>query len=167
MKTVVVIVLLVALAHITICSAAACNDTCYGNNDCANNYCVRCENKTCQKGLPCNSACEVDTDCDIISGCTLCTNKVCTANPHGCGAKCVNNNDCQDSVCTACLSDMCVPGWGCNHDCLNDKDCNIQGNCRYCVKNKCSAPCLGKCTSDDDCEPGCNKCVDGLCRTSF
>jgi hypothetical protein len=160
----VLFVLGVAVAY-----AADCGQPCpYGNNDCVNPSCPRCNSTTgfggtCVAGFACLESCKANTDCDQTSQCKQCWLGKCTA---GCQMPCTNDTFCGAPGCNKCIAGICQLS-ACGQQCLEDTDCKF-GSCLTCIQGRCVAKCGAGCTVDSDCGASakCNSCVSGKCAAN-
>ena len=161
--------LLVAAVIVTSANAAQCGQACpYGNNDCTDPSCSRCNGPNgfggvCVSGNACFASCSANTDCDQTSECKQCWLGKCTA---GCGMPCANDTFCGAPGCNRCISGQCQLS-SCSASCTEDGDCKY-GSCISCVGGTCRGKCGVICTQDADCgaTAKCPSCVAGKCSAN-
>ena len=162
-----VLLLLLIVAIAATLAHAECGTACpYGNNDCKDPDCPRCNGPggfggVCVKGFQCNETCVSDTDCDQSNGtiCTQCWQKRCSA---PCGGKCTKDSQCGAPGCGACIGNHCTLS-SCGQACSGDSDCRW-GSCLKCGENKrCVSQCGTFCHRHQDCPATCPKCTSNIC----
>jgi hypothetical protein len=150
-------------------SAAQCGQPCpYGNNDCTDPSCSRCNGTNgfggvCVPGNSCSTKCSANTDCDQTSQCKQCWQGVCTA---GCFMPCTNDTFCGAPGCNRCIAGVCQLS-SCAQQCTADTDCKF-GSCISCVGGRCRGKCGVACTQNDDCGASakCSVCLAGKCAAN-
>merc|ERR1719419_1357012 len=75
------VVLVIVLAQVSLGEWKGCGDTCTNNNQCSNALCSDCINGVCASGGTCNATCIVDSDCERLRYCYLCTGHRCGSGP--------------------------------------------------------------------------------------
>eukprot|EP01013_Petalomonas_cantuscygni_P010323 TRINITY_DN23386_c0_g1_i1.p1 TRINITY_DN23386_c0_g1~~TRINITY_DN23386_c0_g1_i1.p1 ORF type:complete len:309 (-),score=28.22 TRINITY_DN23386_c0_g1_i1:159-1085(-) len=138
-----------------------CGVSCHNNAECNVNPspmypdpCSFCDHteKICKPGLPCDSACVVDSDCNQNGQCNMCTNGICSSN-GGCRAYCDAKIPCGEP-CSECDNNRCVAPCG--------GPCHHRSSTRTNGSNTCSESC-GLCLPDP--QHGCGAAL--CCRSSF
>lgn len=151
----------VAWAAITVPRSCGVTPCPFGNNNCTDLACSRCDgpggfNGMCVAGHACGSSCVSNGDCDQLGDCKWCEAGKCKA---VCKANCTSSSDCA-APCGSCVEGTCQK-WSCGETCTKSSDC--AGACGTCVNSKCQSECGNECKTNSDCPFGCGTCKDGTC----
>lgn len=173
-------VVLALLACVVNAQWRGCGDNCVNSNQCNDALCSKCDPGTrrCVSGDTCNTTCIVDSDCERLRYCYLCTSGSCGSGPiYPAQCKvCETDTDCDpNSNCKYCLEDRDSTGKitkrcaaGCGGTCRNSYDCGYGTSCSYCDgSHTCQKgqQCGAVCGTNADCDQSsnCKLCIDYTC----
>eukprot|EP01121_Diplochlamys_sp_Union-15-3_P002180 TRINITY_DN118_c0_g2_i1.p1 TRINITY_DN118_c0_g2~~TRINITY_DN118_c0_g2_i1.p1 ORF type:complete len:457 (-),score=52.66 TRINITY_DN118_c0_g2_i1:31-1401(-) len=155
-----------------------CGDACVNSNKCDDALCSYCDLSNtgkCLSGRGCNSSCTVDSDCERLRYCYLCTFGVCSPGPlypFQC-TNCNTDTDCKQSGCGHCVADLShnnkICSAGCGGSCQHNYECGYGTKCSRCdpISNTCQSGnvCGSRCGNNGDCDQTstCKLCIDYIC----
>src|SRR5437870_778142 len=87
-----------------------------------------------------------------------------------CGTTCRTFFECLgNDTCSHCdlATDTCQKGLPCGSNCTVDRDCNLQGSCKYCNGGMCKSDglCGSYCDATQKCLGICKNCTNNICQS--